>query len=378
MPARQDNDSAPRPLLVNGEALSLDVRTPPSGGGEKFNPRTVQEAQELLTPQVTAVSQAVEGMPQYLRAKDHVYVEARLLANYLAASYFPAELFNRIGAVPVGSRADMGSYVTKAKGPEAKQTRRLIVAVSDDGVSELRGLIVEGGRYGVNDKALAQIQRLDEIALPRRRDVLQAPTLDQEVPASGQRVWEAVLHPVTFRLGEPVLLDDDTLERWFALIAEEGGEVHRNYIRRVGGLTFTPVSLDSGSLESVARFNPLRVLRPMPAIRPRPRFGTRSVQRLAAPTTNQPVLSTVSVAVFDGGVDTARTTEESLFAIPTHDLTPEPPDHDNLNHGTGVTGAAAQNAVGKPGRGSAACFPPASGCHTGSGVDLQPGLTARV
>lgn len=148
MPARQDNDSAPRPLLVNGEALSLDVRTPPSGGGEKFNPRTVQEAQELLTPQVTAVSQAVEGMPQYLRAKDHVYVEARLLANYLAASYFPAELFNRIGAVPVGSRADMGSYVTKAKGPEAKQTRRLIVAVSDDGVSELRGLIVEGGRYG--------------------------------------------------------------------------------------------------------------------------------------------------------------------------------------------------------------------------------------
>lgn len=125
-------------------------------------------------------------------------------------------------------------------------------------------------------------------------------------------------------------LDDDTLERWFALIAEEGGEVHRNYIRRVGGLTFTPVSLDSGSLESVARFNPLRVLRPMPAIRPRPRFGTRSVQRLAAPTTNQPVLSTVSVAVFDGGVDTARTTEESLFAIPTHDLTPEPPDHDDL------------------------------------------------
>lgn len=204
MPARQDNDSAPRPLLVNGEALSLDVRTPPSGGGEKFNPRTVQEAQELLTPQVTAVSQAVEGMPQYLRAKDHVYVEARLLANYLAASYFPAELFNRIGAVPVGSRADMGSYVTKAKGPEAKQTRRLIVAVSDDGVSELRGLIVEGGRYGVNDKALAQIQRLDEIALPRRRDVLRAPPLDQEVPASGQRVWEAVLHPVTFRLGSPL------------------------------------------------------------------------------------------------------------------------------------------------------------------------------
>lgn len=91
-------------------------------------------------------------------------------------------------------------------------------------------------------------------------------------------------------------------------------------------------------------FNPLRVLRPMPAIRPRPHFGTRSVQRLTAPTSHQPVLSTVSVAVFDGGVDTAHSSG-SLFAIPTHDLTPEMPDSGELDHGTGVTGAVLYGLV---------------------------------
>lgn len=331
-----------RPLLVNGEALKLNVQSPRQGGGDKYEPQTVEEAQEVLAPQVMAATQAVEDLPDELRARDYVYVEAKLLPNFLAASYFPTELLTLVGATPVGSRADVGKYVTRSKSEKA-QTRRIIFTVRDEGLHELRRLIIDGGHSRTEDQAFTQIRKLSEIALPRESDVLRAP----EEPAresSRPRVWEAVLNPLTSRLGEPVPLDEETLERWFGLIAREGGEVHRDFVRQVGGLTFTPVSFSADHASNLARFNPLRVLRPMPAIRPRPRFGTRSGQRLGQPETHQPVISTTTVAVFDGGVDIGRR-NGSLFSVPTQDLTPEPSDQGDLDHGTGVTGAVLYGLV---------------------------------
>lgn len=344
MADRQGANVAPRPLLVNGEALRLDVTAPRGGGGEKFEPQTVEQAQKNLVPQMTATAEAVAALPQTLRAKGRVYVEAKLLPNYLAASDFPTELLAHVGASPVGSRADIGQYVTKSKSVQA-QTRRLIFTVTDEGLDKLRELITNGGRTRTEDQAFSQIRELEEISLARKSDVLKAPKLFEEGPQSSERkIWEAVLHPRASRLGEAVPLDEETLERWFTLIANENGEVYRDYVRQVGGLTFMPVGLSDEHTGALARFNPLRVLRPMPAIRPRPRFGTRSGQRLSAPSIKQPVLSDVSVAVFDGGVDTARTSG-SLFSIPTHDVTPELPDRGDLDHGTGVTGAVLYGLV---------------------------------
>ncbi|MDQ1294866.1 MAG: ribonuclease, partial [Actinomycetota bacterium] len=205
-------------------------------------------------------------------------MEAKLLPNYLAASYFPTELLAHVGATPVGSRADTGQYVTKSKSLRT-QTRRLVFTVSDGGLQELQRLITDGGRNRTEDQALAQIRKFDEISLPREADVLRIPGGAPE-SSSGPRVWEAVLHPLTSTLGEPVPLDEDTLERWFALITDAGGKIYREYVRRVGGLTFAPTSLPPERVPALARFNPLRVIRPMPTIRPRPRFGTRSGNRL--------------------------------------------------------------------------------------------------
>lgn len=337
MADERNSQATSRPLLVYGELLKMDVQAPSSGGGEKYEPQSVEQAQSILAPQAAAVSEAVAELPQHFRLKDHVYVEAKLLPNYLAASYFPTELLVHIGAAPVGSRADVGQYVTKSREVEA-QTRRIIFTVSDDGLRELSRLITEGGRNRTEMQAFTQIRELSEISLARESDVLRLPKIVGESASGEQRVWEAVLHPFTSRLGEPVPLDHEALQRWFALIEQEGGDVYHDFVRCVGGLTFSPVGLKSDRVASVARFNPLRVLRPMPAIRPQPRFGTRNLQRVAAPITNPPIATTVSVAVFDGGVDTTQS-NGSLFAIPTHNLTPEGSDPDSLDHGTGVTGA---------------------------------------
>ncbi len=342
MAGTRSTDGIFRPLLVNGEALRLDVQAPNAGGGEKYEPQTVEAAQNLLIPQINEAAQQVEALAPRFRAEGRVYVEAKLLPNYLAASYFPTELLSHVGATPVGSRADIGQYVTKTKSVKS-QTRRLIFTVSDDGLLELRRLINQGGRNRTEIQAFTQIRELSEIALPRQSDVLKVPPQPKEETPT-RSVWEGVLHPRTSSLGEAIPLDNDTLERWFDLISSEGGEVHRDFVRTVGGLTFTPVSLDADRVDQLSHFNPLRVLRPMPAIRPRPRFGTRSVHRLAAPVSNQPVMTNVSVAVFDGGVDVARRAN-GLFSVAAKDLTTEPADQGELDHGTGVTGAVLYGLV---------------------------------
>ena len=121
----------------------MDVDAPPSGGGDKFEPQTPEEAREVLLPMIRSVVDAAERIPSRLRGK-HVYVEARLLPNYLAASHFPNALLSRIGATPVGSRADTGVYRTKSKAKEAG-TRRLVLAIDDDGLELLQALISQPG-----------------------------------------------------------------------------------------------------------------------------------------------------------------------------------------------------------------------------------------
>ena len=321
-----------RRLLTNGEALRMEVEAPPSGGGQKYEPQTPEQAQALLLPQIQSVTATARRLPATLRA-DRLYVEARLLPNYIAASYFPDALLAQIGAVPVGSRADSGLYRTRTR--ETKTgTRRLVLAIEDQGLTDLEHLIEHGGRTRTESQAFAEIRKLDEISMPAVDSIILArPELTEQ-----SITWEAVLHPAATTMGlDPEPLDEETLAKWYQLVTRTGGQVYLDYVRRVGGLTFTPVSLDEHGVEQVARFNPLRALRPMPAIRPRPRFGTRAGARLRPPSQTSPVRQSPEVAVFDGGVEPLNPSAPCPRS--TADLTKEPVDPDDLWHGTGVTGA---------------------------------------
>ncbi|WP_237158240.1 S8 family peptidase [Mycobacteroides franklinii] len=327
--------SVARRLLLNGEALRMDVEPAVRRGGPKYEPFTAEQARGWLLPQIRSARADVHALPATLRARDRIYIEAKLLPNYIAASSYPEALLGFIGAVPVGSRADTGILRTRSK-QQPSGTRRLILAVDDTALQRLEDLVDGGGAGRSAQQAFAQIQRLEEIAAPAVTTVLRSdPATD---PDGGEELlWEAVLHPRAVRSGEPVPIDEDALDRWGSLVQARGGTVHRDFLRQVGGLTFMPIRVAAGQAPELARFNPLRVLRPMPAIRPRPRFGLRSSSRVIAPEARGAVADVTTVAVFDGGVDNPGSS--GLFAIPVIDLTPEPVDAGDVDHGTGVTGA---------------------------------------
>lgn len=322
-----------RRVLVGGEHLRTRVEDAPSGGGEKYEPQTTEQARDLLLPMLREVTQRAVSLPPQLRGS-RLYVEARLLPNYLAASHFPETLLRSVDAVPVGSRADKGIYETRRKQRESV-TRRVILAMSDRGLRQFGRLIEDPGRARSEQQAFADIRKLDHVGIATRESVvLGDPKSDQQT-----MTWEAVLHPIPSGAWEPEPLDEVTLEKWFTLVEQTGGDCHRDFVRRVGGLTFSPVTIPAGSTNRLAEFNPLRAMRPMPVIRPLPGIATRSRSRVRLPATRQPEVDEPKVAVFDGGLHSSAAS--SLFgAVPTSDLTPEPAMADGMDHGTAVVGAA--------------------------------------
>ena len=326
------DSSGDRRLLVGGERLRMDVDVPPSGGGDKFEPQTPDQARTLLLPMLEQVATRAGDLPSHMRG-NQVYIEARLLPNYLAASYFPEALLERIKAVPVGSRADTAIYRTKSRERETG-TRRLILAIEDEGLELFRDLVEQPSSARSAQQAYAEIRKLDQITIAGSDVVV----LSRPEGGSERITWEAVLHPSPTIRGEPEPLDDQTMQKWFEFVDSLGGESHRDFVREAGGLTFAPVVLASAQIDELARFNPLRAVRPMPTVRPRPLLETRSAPRLAPPPPSQFLNPALKVAVFDGGIH-ATPSQSGLFPSASIDLTPVPPIPRDLDHGTGVTGA---------------------------------------
>jgi hypothetical protein len=263
------------------------------GGGDHYEPLTAEQARELLLPRVQAIVTYVAQLPAEFRG-DRLYVETQLLPNYLAPSHYPTALLSEVGAVTVGSRAATDVYRTQRR-EQQTVTRRLILAMDDAGLRRLQRLVERPGPGRSQQTAFSEIRKLDDLGMrPPGEVVVRLPDdVTEEI------TWEAVLHPLTASEGHAVALSDEAVEKWFRLVEGRGGRGHRDYIRRVGGLTFAPVTLRGSEALDVARFNPLRVLRPMPPIRPTPTIFLRAAAVVAPPSVPGPVANSPSVAVFD-------------------------------------------------------------------------------
>jgi len=313
-----------------------------------YTPQSPEEARQLLLPQIESVITTVHSLPQELRAARQIYMEARLLPNYMAAGQFPDMLINGIGAIAVGSRADRALYQTRTRQFETG-TRRVVLAIEDSGLELLSSLVTTRGNNRSEQQAFEEIRKLDQVTIPEADSIVRGHPED----LSERITWEAILHPMGRRGSQLLPLDEETLRKWFTLIRQENGQVHENYIRRAGGLTFTPITMTDQAALAVAHFNPLRALRPMPTIRPTPRVTIRSAPQLQPPTDPTPRAFSPTVAVFDGGVE--KRDPQVLFPRSTVDLTDQSPIRDLTDHGTGVTGAVL---CGLAGPGERAVQPP--------------------
>lgn len=323
-----------RPLLAGGEHLSSEVERG-GGGGEKSHPRSLEQALAILSPQFDAVQQGVAAIPTSMRGARVVF-EAKVLPNYVSNSDFPRELFAEADLFPVGTKVATGTYRTPKTDPEERETKNYLLAGDERSFTRLgnfiSGELGEGGRAA---KARLRLRQFDLLRLPRASEVLRG-----TMPPTGETItWEAVFHPSVDGRGALSSSEQNAVwEKWITLVEGLGGEVAGRYRRRVKDLVFVPVRLPVAAATEAAAFNPLRTLRPMPAVRPVPVSPLRVLDRQGPdPPPGERPQSELRVAVFDGGVDEGAS-QLSPFLQST-DLTDEDPDPEDVAHGTLVSAA---------------------------------------
>lgn len=321
---------AERPLLAGGEQLRQEVERV-SGFGPKFHPWTADEARAALRPQIVGLETAFREIVPGLRG-DRLVIEATVVPNYIAASYFPQRLFDEADLVVLGSRPVSAPYRTE-RGDERQQlTKTLIVGATFRSLTRLDQLASQ-------DQPTRREARLQDEFRPLQDLHLAAPAEVVRDAPEATELYEAVLHPEwNAERREVVPASSETFEKWVAFVESLGGHVVDRYRRAVGGLTFVPIVLDHSQLMRAAAFNPLRVLRPMPKLRPLPLTPLRSVGRPAAtPSADPTPSSSERVAVFDGGWDRSCRLTSPFTTL--HDLTSEPEHVESVEHGSLVTGA---------------------------------------
>ncbi|MCY4110143.1 MAG: hypothetical protein OXG11_14095, partial [Chloroflexi bacterium] len=182
---------SPRPLLLNGESLRLDLELQRwRGGREKYDPQTSEEAREFLLPLIETTRIEAASIPQQLRG-ECIFVETTLLPNYLAPSYHPSGLLAFMEAKSVGSRHAEGLLKTRTK-TRPSPTRRLILAVTDGGLEEFQTLVTtRGGTTRSGLSAFEDIRILSDFGLPNPDSIL----LATDFGNSESVTVECVLHP---------------------------------------------------------------------------------------------------------------------------------------------------------------------------------------
>jgi hypothetical protein len=359
-----------RPILASGERLAKTVEPPTGGGGPKFHPREIEDARQILMPQVEALQSTVSQIQDRFRGP-RIFFQATLLPNYLAASYFPGALLGELDLVPVGSRRARGTLTMRKQEREEAETKSLILAGTEDAISRLSHLIGEGPSNRSEIKAIENLREFDEIRLATVDEVVRGMSkVDTRNTPETLSMFEAVLHPSTQTPGHVLrAAGDDVWRKWMDFIEALEGEVVTDYRRELRGLTFVPVRLAPDRVRLAAEFNPLRAIRPMPTIRPLPNF-LRAVPSSVSPPKGGPhPVSDLPVAVFDGGVHSPSPVLGSYVNEVDVTTAPAPPGF--RDHGTAVT---ASVLYGNPSAGTQ-LGPPSARVEHYRVVPLPPNLS---
>ena len=313
-------------LLGKGERLVEDV-VGKTGGGPKAAPYTFAEARSRLTPMVKNAVRQIEDLPDLACPGDRAVASITLNPEYIAKSYFPADLFRAIGVEPIGSKPKTitPEKRSKERQPEPALTTELFVLGDRSAFSRWAKQLPHWVESMSGAKALTEIEEVS------------APSIEAKIkgtlPQGGTLVYEVVLHA-------------DGIEGEVRALA-----AFRDYLSNVGivatlerrfyagGLCFVEVEGLASQSEHIAAFTLVRAVRQMPPLR----MLRPTIPRAAIPG-HQLILPreagldmTIKAAIFDGGIPADHPV--TAWASPIDATGVGPVSAECLEHGVAVTSA---------------------------------------
>lgn len=313
-------------LLGRGERLTSDVVIR-SGGVEKVPPYTVAEAKARLAPMITDAAKQLDAIPSAAAPDDRVVARLTLNPEYIAKSYYPADLLRAIGLEAVGSRPRMvkPSKRSRNREPQDAVTTELFVAGQR---SAFRRWAAGIGDWDESSDVAQQLVAIEEVHAPTTAEKIKGLLPDQ-----GQVVLEVVLH-VDELMGEAA-----AIPRFAQYLKQLGLDTTLDRRFYAGGLCFLEVRAPASRAEDIATYSIVRAVRQMPQLRMlRPTIRASAIPGsllfLPMEGATDP---NIRAAIFDGGLPATHAITQ--WATPI-DASGVAPAHDEyLAHGLGVTSA---------------------------------------
>lgn len=316
---------ANRFIIGKGELLTYNIDPPPMRA-DKAHPYTLEQAQQILIPQIEATAAELGRLPGDACPLDIAVAKLLLHPAYVSKSYFPRAILREAGLVSVGSRTvRIKPRDDKRKtAPEQSDTTEIFVAGSRSAFARFPALARQLDPFTAAGDQFRQIEAFHSM-LPSDR-----------VKLFGQddaKVFEAGLHMIPGK-------SSAQLRAAFARFAAiHGFSVNGKYEFPVGGMLFLAIEGPAAALSELALFTLLRVVRPIPKVRsarPIARSSALSVGCTlpsAGPLSQEP-----KVAILDGGLPDQHLLERYVRRYDRS--SPEALDvPEYIEHGLGVTSA---------------------------------------
>lgn len=312
-------------LIGRAHLLTRDIE-PPKRKPSKKEVYSLAEAVERLAPEFERTATVLDELPKEACPADLGVARLMLNPGYIARSFFPGKMLRSVGLESVGSRTVKVTPAkwTKKDAPRPCTTTELFVVGKREVFRNLdswANQVRDGSDEAID---LAHIEHFSALTPAERIVTLGAPN---------EKYFEVGLH----------LLPEEErsfVPRAFAAYASKlGVKIYPDLSFTAGNLWFVPVHCSRTSVQQLAEFIFVRVIRPVPklrAMRPIPRASNVMVN--CSLPIEQPLSAEPKVAILDGGLPKQHPLAPWLRSYRV--LDPNAADAaDGPEHGLGVTSA---------------------------------------
>lgn len=277
-------------LIGRGELLAS--HTPPPK--RKMNQTRLYSANELrkrLIPKIESIENRLNTLSDDLCPKGLAVSSITLHPSYISKSAFPSKLLRTMGAYSLGSKAtNVLPDKWKKKGiPEEIPSTKLFIAFHKDNLKELK-------------KELNDLTE-DSILIDDFEKIWDINLVDSFSKIKGNDLGSDQYFEIGLHLIPNTLLAKDIKHAFIKYALNLNLEVFQDYSIDISNLWFVPCKGSINTIQKLADFSFVRVIRPVPQLRafnPIVR-GLPTSASFAIPNT-KPLNNDIKVAILDGGL----------------------------------------------------------------------------